>query len=185
MVFIESMLLTVFYYITVVPLVVHSTLVVVPGKVLPAGFAIVKFVWSVLVGWFGYWYQYYTFQHQLRLRRNRIICESSKRTKRVLDILDDAQLGDDELELIAKKQYIRCAVLLSRKARIGLKYPSYSKANEKIACDWISRHCPADMTMGVKHKVLPLAIKLTFVRNQHEMRAQQHFEWLGALVDNA
>lgn len=121
--------------------------------------------------------------HVRRQRRRRIIMESSRRTKRVLDILDTDEIGDDELELVERKEYVRCSVLISRRARMGLKYPSYSQANERIAADWILKHLPDDMTIGVKHKVLPLAVKLTFVRSRHEDYAAWDFNALRDLVD--
>lgn len=121
--------------------------------------------------------------HKLRTRRWSVFTKASKRTQRVLKILDIDTLGGDELELVERSQYTRCSILISRRARMGLKYPKHSKANERVAADWILKHLPEDMTVGVRHKVLPLAIKLTFVRSQHEEEANWHFEQLKGLVD--
>lgn len=128
-------------------------------------------------------YHRFLMGYKQRQRKRLIITESSRRTQRVLDILDVDELGGDELELIERRQYIRCAVLISRRARMGLKFPSYSAANERIAADWILKHLPDDMTIGVRHKVLPLAVKLTFVRSTHELRANYHFNVLKDMVD--
>lgn len=121
--------------------------------------------------------------HTRRQRRRKIVLESSKRTQRVLSVLDMDEVGDDEMKLVEKKLYVRCAVLISRRARMGLKYPSYSAANERIAADWILKHLPDDMTVGVRHKVLPLAVKLTFVRGHYEDKAALHFKGLKEYVD--
>lgn len=120
-----------------------------------------------------------------RRRWRRIVRESSGRTQKVLELLDIDELGGDEMELIGRRQYVRCAVLISRRARQGLKFPGHSKANERIAADWILKHLPEDMTLGVRHKVLPLAVKLTFVRSHHEVRADYHFSLLADLIERA
>lgn len=119
------------------------------------------------------------------MRRFRLRAKSSNRARRVLECLDDLSLGNDELELLENNDYVRCAVLLSRRARIGLRYPRYSGANERIACDWIERHMPEHMTLGVRHRVLPLAVKLTFVKSQFEVDADQQFSWFRPMVENA
>lgn len=121
--------------------------------------------------------------HVRRQRRRRIVLESSKRTQRVLSVLDMDEIGDDEMKLVERKLYVRCAVLISRRARMGLKYPLHSPANERIAADWILKHLPDDMTVGVRHKVLPLAVKLTFVRSHYEDKAALHFNGLKEYVD--
>lgn len=139
-------------------------------------------LWGTLV---RYCWRYCSFHYRLRLRQYAFMESCSKRVSKVMDILDMDDIGENEMELLSQKKHIRCAVLLSRRARIGLRYPGYSKANEKVACDWILRHCPDDMTIGMKHKVLPLAVKLTFVKSQHEVRADCHFKWLETLVDKA
>lgn len=153
--------------------------------VLPAFRGLIKSCETYFHVTYVFWYEYIAFKHLMRVRRYRLMAAASRRTRKVLECLDDTSLGDDELTLIERKEHVRCAVLMSRRARIGLKYPKYSAANEKIACDWIDRHCPESMTLGIKHKVLPLAIKLTFVRSQHEIDAEHHFSWLEAMVDHA
>jgi hypothetical protein len=110
--------------------------------------------------------------------------QCSQRVNRILDILDSDSIGDDEMEMVAAGKHVRCAVLLSRRARMALRYPNYSPANERIVCDWIERHLPADMTMGVRHKVMPLAIKMTFIKSHHELRAEHHFEWLQPMSEH-
>jgi len=156
---------------------------IVVAHPLVGGFALCacSWVWTQCT----YWHEYFVLQHTLHMRKQRIIRESSKRTQRVLNCLDDDQITADELELIEARRYVRCAVVMSRRARMGLKYPKYSPANEKVACDWIGRHLPDGMPLSVKHRVLPLAIKLTFVRSHHEVRAEHHFTWLQDLVDKA
>lgn len=138
---------------------------------------------SAVSCWGTVLYHSFLMRHVRRQRRRKIVLESSKRTQRVLGILDMDEIGDDEMELVEKKLYVRCAVLISRRARMGLKYPSYSPANERIAADWILKHLPDDMTIGVRHKVLPLAVKLTFVRSHYEDKAALHFKWLEEYVD--
>lgn len=133
--------------------------------------------------WVSVLYHSLLMGHVRRQRRRRIVLESSKRTQRVLSVLDMDEIGDDEMELVGRKLYVRCAVLISRRARMGLKYPSYSPANERIAADWILKHLPDDMTVGVRHKVLPLAVKLTFVRSHYEDKAALHFNGLKEYVD--
>jgi len=138
---------------------------------------------SAISCWGSVLYHSILMGHIRRQRRRRIVLESSKRTRRVLSVLDTDEIGDDEMELVDKKLYVRCAVLISRRARMGLKYPSHSSANERIATDWILKHLPDDMTVGVRHKVLPLAVKLTFVRSHYEDKAALHFKGLKEYVD--
>lgn len=120
----------------------------------------------------------------LRARRTLVVSRCSNRAGRILSILDDESLDDSCIDLIDRHQHIRCAVLLSRRARLGLKYPKYSAANEKIVCDWISKHCPESMTEGVKQRMMPLAIKLTFVPSIHEQEADLFASWAGIAKAN-
>jgi len=170
----------------VVPVVFKASIIrVLTTIVLPACKAWWAEVFDSVDLLFGSMWEAVTFSYRKRKRMRQVYREATKRTQRVLDILDMDDLGGDEMELVARKQYIRCAVLISRRARMGLKYPGHSKANEKIAADWILRHLPDNMTMGVRHKVLPLAVKLTFVRSHYEYRADSHFSMLGDMVDVA
>jgi len=170
----------------VVPYVFRTSVMqVLRHVVLPAAHALALEWWETIECMGLSAYRYIVFAYNKRRRMRRIVNESSGRTQRVLDLLDLDELGGDEMELIARRQYVRCAVLISRRARQGLKYPKHSAANERIAADWILKHLPDDMTMGVRHKVLPLAVKLTFVRSHHEVRADYHFTLLNDMVEKA
>lgn len=158
-------------------------------QLLSIGISIVRPLVDLVVAWASSWGCYvaawWQFKYTLQMRRLTLKAKSSKRSRRILECLDDLCLGNDELELIENNDYVRCAVLLSRRARIGLRYPKYSGANERIACDWIERHMPEGMTLGVRHRVLPLAIKLTFVKSQFETDAEHQFSWFKPMVENA
>lgn len=151
--------------------------------VLPTIWSMCKLVYGYIVGTCTYWKHYFMFQYTLRARYMQLRVDSSKRTRKILDILDSSDIGEDELELLERGKYVRCAVLISRRARIGLKYPKYSKPNERVVADYILRTLPDSMTIGQKHRVLPLAIKMTFVKSHYEVRAEQHFSWMQELVD--
>lgn len=131
------------------------------------------------------WVRYILFQIKLRYRYREIRVASSKRAGRLLDILDIADLGEDVLDLLQSGKYVRAAVLISRDARLALRYPKHSVANERIVCDWIDKHLPEGMTRQMKHRVVPLAVKLSFVKSRYEIAADQQFDWMDFAVDKA
>lgn len=117
-------------------------------------------------------------------RRQRVRRFVSKRVDKVIRHLDFE--GDDTVErLVAGGSYVRAAVLYSRQCRLALRYPKHSAANEMIVVDWLNKHLPEDMPFSVKFKIVPLATKLTFVKSERELRADEYFGLLGSLVDSA
>lgn len=131
------------------------------------------------------WLRKLVFRHRLRRRSREIRNASSKRASKVLDMIDMDDLGGDVLDLVAEKKYVRCAVLMSREVRRALRFPSHSRSNEKIVCDWIEKNYPEGVTSAMKHRITPLAIKLAFVESRFETAAEVQFDWLGPLVDSA
>jgi hypothetical protein len=152
------------------------------GIVLVLVFIISYYVYRVVSSWSSFEAR---FKRRLEDRRAAILDRSSRRVNKVLDLLDMDNLGDDMMELMVGQRYIRCAVIMSREARRALRFPTHSKANEKIVCDWIERHYEDGITRAMRHRITPLAVKLAFVKSKHELEAEEHFRWLGSLVDTA
>lgn len=117
-------------------------------------------------------------------RRQRIRRDVSKRVGRILELLDFED-SDTVDELVGGRQYVRAAVLYSRQCRLALRYPKHSAANEMIVVDWLNKHLPENMPFSVKFKIIPLASKLTFVKSDREVRADEYFGLLGSLVETA
>lgn len=124
-------------------------------------------------------------RYRLACRTRSIRLRVSRRVNRVLDLLDMAHMTGDTLDELEKKNYTRAAVIVSRQARLALRYPKHSKANEILACDWIDKHLPEGVTPAMRHRMVPLAIKLTFVRSREEEEAKQLFDFLTPCVDSA
>lgn len=132
------------------------------------------------------------FAWNVRGRQHKVKVKASKRATRVLgrlvmeDFMDGQYELNDEEELdLSDETLVPCAYRLSRSARMALHYPKYSAANERIVSDWIQRHWPEGMRNRQKIAVLPLAIKLTFVRSEQELEAGTLHTMLGGLVDVA
>lgn len=94
----------------------------------------------------------------------------SKRAQKLIKQLDE-DIGLSELECVAESRYTRAAILMSRRARLDLKFPKWSEANERVVADWVKRNFDEGTSYGVRTRMAPLVIKMTFVKSAHELRA--------------
>jgi hypothetical protein len=118
------------------------------------------------------------------LRRNsKIKLAASKRAERVMRILD-GKLDPNVEAAMSGAKHLRASVLLSRAARVALKFPKHSRSNEIVVADWLNRHAPESMSFTQRSHIFPLAIKLTFVKGKHEVAADAHWDVLKHLVES-
>lgn len=120
----------------------------------------------------------------IRKRRQIVRLHASNRVQKVLDQLD-LERGMGLEEALEGGHYIRASVLWSRRCRLALRFPKYSAANEQIVVDWFNKNLPEDMPFSVRFRIIPLAAKLTFVKSQRELRADEYFEFLKPCVEMA
>jgi len=136
----------------------------------------------------GHWFQWalLSWRTSLHLRRRklRLARNLSKRVGSVLRNLDYD--GDSDVEeLIQDCHYVRAAVVYSRKCRMALRYPKHSAANEAIVVDWMMKNFAKDTPFSVRYRILPLAVKLTFVKSGREITADSCFKLLESMVEKA
>jgi len=120
----------------------------------------------------------------MRSRRRKVVLDVSRRVGRVLQVLDLEGL-EDAVEMVNNGQFVRASVLYSRRCRLALRFPKYSSANEQIVVDWLNRNLPEDMPFSTRFKIIPLAAKLTFVKSQRELRADEYFEYFKPWLEQA
>jgi hypothetical protein len=130
--------------------------------------------WRILSNEATSWYTMYkatwTNWWALRERKRVLLLGCSKRARKLINQLDD-EINETELDLLAECRYTRAAIIMSRRARLELKYPKWSEANERVVADWVKRNFDDGTSYGVRTRMAPLVIKLAFVKSNHEMRA--------------
>lgn len=106
-------------------------------------------------------------------------------SRRAFLAVKDLEVDDNLAEVLGQANHIRAAAILGNEARVSLKFPKYSAANELIVADWLNRNAPTDMTPAMRRRVFPLAIKLAFIKSKSEVEAGYIFSALGSMVDSA
>lgn len=92
---------------------------------------------------------------------------------------------EDVMKLAADQQFTQASVTLGLQARVALKYPKKSPANELAVADWMNRNAPESMGIRQRARVFPLAIKLAFVRSKSELEANILGDWLAPQTEYA
>jgi hypothetical protein len=122
------------------------------------------------VSWYTMYKASWVHWWMLRERKRKLLLECSKRSRKLIEhIYDD--IGETELELLADCKYTRAAIVMSRRARLQLKYPKWSEANELVVADWVKRNFDEGTSYGVRTRMAPLVIKMTFIKSSHEHKA--------------
>jgi hypothetical protein len=97
--------------------------------------------------------------------------------------LDDV---DESLaDLVVAGAFTKASVLLAQQARLDLKFPKMSAANELVVADWLNKNAPDTMGTRQRARIFPLAIKLAFVKSRHELEAHTMGDWFRPQMDLA
>jgi hypothetical protein len=114
-------------------------------------------------------FHFRTYFNKRRLSWVRKDCRmiASRNAQKLYNLLDqegvdDSDISDEDLG------YFPACFRYSRMCRAALHFPAHSVANEKAASDWLQKNFHQDMRASHRLAILPLAIKLTFVRSARE-----------------
>lgn len=143
---------------------------------------VADWVSECISGWKHYYQLVVVNLSSKKMRRDYRV-RASRRAKELLKLLDLDASDEKVVSQLEGESLTVAALRLAQEARVGLSYPTYSKANEKVVCHWLQTHAPEAMGARQRARIFPLAIQLTFVKSKNEIEAEHVHNFLSSFME--